>query len=57
MDKIKGFTSQQLDKALALLYPQLLSLYDLIRDFKAIFAAHLPEDLAMACLSRGYWLT
>ena len=44
MDKIKGFTSQQLDKILAL-YPQLLTLYDLIRDFKAIFAAHHPEDL------------
>ena len=44
MDKIKGFTKQQLDKVLTL-YPQLLSLYDLIRDFKAIFAAHHPEDL------------
>ena len=46
MDKIKGFTSQQLD-----LYPQLLSVYDLIRDFKAIFAAHHVEDLAqwLAC--------
>ena len=44
MDKIKGFTSQQLDKVLTL-YPQLLTLYDLIRDFKAIFSAHHPEDL------------
>ena len=42
-------TSQQLDKVLAL-YPQLLTLYDLIRDFKAIFAAHHPEDLEQ-------WLT
>ena len=48
MDKIKGFTCQQLDKVLTL-YPQLHTLYDLIRDFKAIFAAHHPEDL-------GQWL-
>lgn len=49
VDKIKGFTSQQLDKVLTL-YPQLLSVYDLIRDFKAIFAAHHVENLAQ-------WLT
>jgi len=42
MDKIKGFTIQQLDKVLAL-YPQLLTLYDLIRDFKAIFPLTTPR--------------
>lgn len=44
IDKIKGITVQQLDKILAA-YPQLITLYDLIRDFKAIFAAHHVDDL------------
>lgn len=44
IDKIRGITEQQLDQVLAA-YPQLLSLYDLIRDFKAIFAAHHVDDL------------
>jgi transposase len=44
IEKIKGFTQQQLDKVLTL-HPQLLMVYDLIRDFKAIFAAHHADDL------------
>lgn len=44
IDKIKGFTQQQLDKVLAL-YPQLLAIYDLIRDFKTVFSAHHADDL------------
>ena len=38
------FFKQGLDKVLAV-YPQLLTLYDLIRDFKVIFAAHHVDDL------------
>ena len=41
---VRGITEQQLNQALTA-YPQLLSLYDLIRDFKAIFAAHHVDDL------------
>jgi transposase len=44
VENIKGITERQLDKVLAL-YPQLLTIYDLIRDFKAIFAAHRVDDL------------
>lgn len=44
IEKIKGFTQRQLDKVLAL-HPQLLTVYDLIRDFKTIFAAHHADDL------------
>lgn len=44
IEKIKGFTQKQLDKVMAL-HPQLQSIYGLIRDFKALLAAHHAEDL------------
>jgi len=44
IEKIKGITQGQLDKVIEL-HPQLLAVYDLIRDFKAIFAARRVDDL------------
>jgi transposase len=43
-EKVKGITKGQLDKVLAE-HPRLIAVYDLIRDFKALFAAHHADDL------------
>jgi len=44
IEKIKGITQEQLNKVIAL-HPQLLAVYGLISDFKALFAAHHVDDL------------
>jgi len=44
IEKVKGITQVQLDKVIAQ-YPQLLTIYNLISDFKALFAAHHVDDL------------
>ena len=43
-EKMKGITPTQLDKEVAL-HPRLLSIYSLIRDFKALIAAKYVDDL------------
>jgi transposase len=44
IEKVKGITQEQLDKVITL-HPQLLAVYDLIRDFKAIIAARHVDDI------------
>jgi len=44
IEKVKGITQVQLDKVIAQ-YPQLFTIYNLISDFKALFAAHHTDDL------------
>jgi transposase len=44
IEKVRGMSQEQFDKVIAL-YPQLLAVYDLIRDLKTIFANHHADDL------------
>jgi len=44
IEKVRGITQEQLNKVTAL-HPQLLAVYGLIRDFKALVAAHHVDDL------------
>ena len=44
IEKVRGISQGQLDKVIEL-HPQLLAVYDLINDFKAIFASRNADDL------------
>ena len=46
IEKIKGIKQEQLDQVIEL-NPQLLAIYSLVSDFKALVAAHRVEDLEL----------